>query len=96
MSKFDINKIDEWQINDLLDRPSAEDLRMTLVNEIKKLRCFLVELRKCNYINNEESQKFFDLILLLQDKEYKLYNMLRNKELQLFGDDDKDDSIYPF
>ena len=61
MSNFDINKIDEWQINDLLDRPSAEDLRMTLVNEIKKLRCFLVELRKCNYINNEESQKFFDL-----------------------------------
>lgn len=96
MSKFDINKIDEWQINDLLDRPSAEDLRMTLVNEIKKLRCFLVELRKCNYINNEESQKFFDLILLLQDKEYKLYNMLRNKDIHFFGDEDKDDSIYPF
>ena len=96
MSNFDINKIDEWQINDLLDRPSAEDLRMTLVNEIKKLRCFLVELRKCNYINNEESQKFFDLILLLQDKEYKLYKMLRNKDLHFFGDDDKDDSIYPF
>ena len=32
MSNFDINKIDEWQINDLLDRPSAEDLIMTLVN----------------------------------------------------------------
>ena len=96
MSKIDISKIDEWQIHDLLDRTSAEELRMTLVNEIKRLRCFLVELRKCNYINNEESKKFLDLILLLQDKEYRLYHMLMDKDLHFFGDDFKDESIYPF